>query len=73
MDSSSPFILLTEHEINDNENYILDINFSYRKEKTTITFNGDFIIQNVWGNEIKNGILELRENDGALFVLKEKV
>ncbi len=73
VDSSSPFILLTEHEINDKETYILAINFSYRKEKTTITFNGDFIIQTVWGNEIKNGILELRENDGALFVLKEKV
>lgn len=73
VDSSSPFILLTEHEINEKETYVMAINYSYRKEKTTITLNGDFEVQTVWGNEIKNGILELKENDGALFILKEKV
>lgn len=72
-DSSSPFVRLTEHKINENEYYIFAINYSHTERETIISLPENVEISSVFGNlPDKFGKITLAKNDGALIYVKLK-
>ncbi len=66
-DSDHPYVRLTEHPIDERSAYIFAINYNKIPADAKITFVGDCKVETVWGSNIENGVLHLRENDGAIF------
>ncbi|MBE5772041.1 MAG: hypothetical protein E7336_11800 [Clostridiales bacterium] len=66
-DSDSPFIRLTEHPVDEKSRYIVAVNYNYKPEKAKITVKGGKLTP-VHGAEIQDGVLSMRENDGAIFL-----
>ena len=71
-DSDHPFVRLTEHEIDENSRYIFAINYNNSPASAKISVPDEYEIETIFGNEIVNGFLNLRENDGALFKAVKK-
>lgn len=71
-DSDQSFVRLTEHQINENSRYIFAINYNNTPANAKISISDEYRIETVFGNEIVNGFLKLRENDGALFKAVKK-
>ena len=72
-DSSSPYIRLTEHRINEKQSYIVAINYSSDEKSTRIHVQSNTKICPFWGRIPENGILTLAGNDGAVFLAEENV
>ena len=68
-DSSHPFVCLTENRIDDESLYVVAINYSNRPVETEIRIADGYTKSVVWGNDLQNGCLHLRENDGSIFKL----
>lgn len=71
-DSDHPFVRLTEHVIDENSRYIFAINYDNKPANAKITVSEEYQIEAVFGNEIVDSFLKLRENDGALFKAVKK-
>ncbi len=71
-DSSHPFVRLTEHPSEDGSLYLFAINYHKTPLTARITFTENYTVQTVFGNDIEDGVLTLRENDGALFKLTKR-
>lgn len=72
-DSDHPFVRLTEHKIDENSYYIFAINYSGNPNGAKITISDEYDIKTVFGADISEGRLILRENDGALYIATKKV
>ena len=72
-DSSSPYIRLTEHRINEKQSYIVAINYSSDEKSTRICVDSNIKICPFWGRTPENGTLTLAGNDGAVFLAEENV
>lgn len=68
-DSDNPFIRLTEHWIDDRSLYVVAINYHNRKGTARIMIEEGYHISVIWGKSISEGVLSLRENDGAVWKL----
>lgn len=66
-DSDNPFVRLTEHIIDESSCYIFAINYNNTPANAKITLSDEYNVETVFGNEIKDGMLKLLENDGTLF------
>ncbi len=71
-DTDNMYIRLTEHIIDENNAYVFAINYNNKPETATLTVDADYTLSTVFGNTPQTGILELRENDGALFRVCKK-
>lgn len=71
-DSDNPFVRLTEHPIDDKSLYAVAINYHNQRQTAAISVAEGYTISSVFGSEIENGKLSLRENDGAIFKLERK-
>ena len=68
-DSDCPFVRLTEHPREDGSIYLFAINYNDRPEQARLTIDDKYDLESVWGGEMEKGVLSLRENSGALFIL----
>lgn len=68
-DSDNPFVLLTEHWIDESTAYILAINYHNTPMRASITFGNACEVRTVYGAPLENGALHLGANDGALMLL----
>ncbi len=66
-DSTNPFIMLTEHRINNDSAYVFAINYHHTAMEAGITLKDAHVVETLYGPSIENGILKLPKNDGALF------
>ena len=66
-DSDCPFVRLTEHPVDENTRYVVAVNYSQYPRKAKITLKGG-TLEPFHGANVENGVLKLRENDGAVFV-----
>lgn len=71
-DSDHPFVRLTEHKIDESSYYIFAINYSSTPASARLTVADGYTLETVFGNEVIEGVLTLRENDGALFKAVKK-
>lgn len=69
-DSDNKFIRLTEHIVDENTLYVVAINYNNKEEKANIILNSEFNVSVVYGNEFKNNMLTIRENDGVILKLE---
>lgn len=70
-DSDNSFIRLTEHKIDENSYYIFAINYNNKPESAVITISEKFkIAETVFGSDLVDSTLSLKENDGALFKIE---
>ena len=68
--SSDPFVMLTEHYGDDGEIYVFAINYHNRATKAHLSIKEGYAVETLYGSQLQNGILELKENDGALLKAK---
>jgi len=68
-DSDHPYIRLTEHLIDEDSRYVFAINYSDRPAAAELRIQSGFTVEAVFGSSPENGMLRLRENDGALLRL----
>ncbi len=68
--SSDPFVMLTEHYGDDGEIYVFAINYHNRATKAHLGIKEGYAVETLYGSQLQNGILELKENDGALLKAK---
>ena len=71
-DSDHPYVRLTEHKIDEKSSYIFAINYNNTESDAKITIPDGYDVETVFGNDIVDGVLHLRENDGALFKATKK-
>ena len=67
---SDPFVMLTEHYGDDGEIYVFAINYHNRATKAHLNIKEGYAVETLYGSQLQNGILELKENDGALLKVK---
>ena len=73
-DSDNPFVRLTEHKKDENSYYIFAINYNKKQETAQISISEDYrITKTLYGKAIKDNTLNLRENDGAIFMVERIV
>ena len=73
-DSDNPFVRLTEHKKDENSYYIFAINYNKKQETAQISISEDYrITKTLYGKSIKDNTLNLRENDGAIFMVERIV
>ena len=68
--SSDPFVMLTEHYGDDGEIYVFAINYHNKATKAHISIKDGYIAETLYGPQLQNGSIELKENDGALLIVK---
>ena len=68
--SSDPFVMLTEHYGDDGEIYVFAINYHNRATKAHLSIKDGYIAETLYGPQLQNGSIELKENDGALLIVK---
>jgi hypothetical protein len=66
-DSDHPHVRLTEHPIDGQSAYVFAINYANRKAEARLCVKQGWRLTPIFGNDVTDGILALRENDGALF------
>ena len=72
-DSDHPYIRLTEHPIDDASAYVFAINYSNKAASANLTIReGWSISQVLYGKPMENGKVTLKENDGALFLVRKE-
>ena len=70
VDTDSPFVRATEHKIDDNKRYVVLINYSQSPQKANVFVSGGKLTS-VYGSEIEDGVLCLREHDAAIFMYEK--
>ena len=70
-DSDNPFVLLTEHWIDESTAYILAINYHNTPMQANISFQTACEVKTVHGTPLENSALHLGANEGALMILKK--
>ena len=71
-DSDHPYVRLTEHVIDGDSLYVVAINYSNKPTEARLTIAPEYTATSVWGELSADGTLSLRENDGAILLLKKK-
>ena len=67
VETDSPFVFATEHPVDERKAYIVVVNYSHRPRTVRLAVNGGTLtpVHNV---HMENGRLQMRENDGAVFL-----
>ena len=72
VDSDHPFVRLTVHPRKDGSSYIFAINYNNRPESARLTVADGYSLELLRGGSYEGGVLSLRENDGALLLLRRE-
>lgn len=70
-DSDHPFVRLTEHPVNENNIYVTAINYGNKKAIAKLSVESGYKISTVFGETLKDNMLDLRENDGIILRLEK--
>lgn len=69
-DSDNKFIRLTEHPIDANSLYVVAINYNNNVENALISFDDSYEVEVIYGTDLADHKLTIRENDGVILKLK---
>ena len=63
---------LTEHVIDENSLYVVAINYSNTPATARLTIAPEYTVSAIWGEMAADATVTLRENDGAVLMLRKK-
>ena len=71
-DTDTLYVRFTEHPIDARSSYVFAINYHNEPVCAELKFSDEYEVKTVFGAEIENKTLHLRENDGALMIFTRK-
>ena len=69
-DSDNKYIRLTEHVIDENSLYVVAINYNNKPEVANISVEQGYTVSAIYGNNIENGKIFIKENDAVILKLE---